>query len=140
MASFENDPSEEEVKKEGEFGSATDAETMDALEQDFQEVMEELQGDSNLDRFRDEYEKLHRALSKSQDNERKLVKKCRELNDEIVGNAAKVATALKLSEEDQGTIASLKKEIEKAWKMMGEKGKEQMNAIIQIEKRVGSSA
>ena len=33
-------------------------------------------------------------------------------------NAAKVQTALKLSQEDQNTIASLKREIEKAWKMV----------------------
>jgi hypothetical protein len=52
------------------------------------------------------------------DNEKRLIKKCRELNSEIVGNAAKVQTALKLSEEDQLTIKSLKKEIEKAWKMV----------------------
>jgi hypothetical protein len=29
-----------------------------------------------------------------------------------------VQTAIKLSQEDQNTIASLKKEIEKAWKMV----------------------
>lgn len=52
------------------------------------------------------------------DNEKRMVKKCRELNSEIVGNAAKVQTALKLSEEDQQTIVALKKEIEKAWKMV----------------------
>ena len=46
------------------------------------------------------------------------MKKCRELNAELVANAAKVQTALKLSEEDQSTIAALKKEIEKAWKMV----------------------
>jgi len=40
------------------------------------------------------------------------------LNSEIVANAAKVQTALKLSQEDQNTIASLKREIEKAWKMV----------------------
>jgi chromosome segregation ATPase len=42
----------------------------------------------------------------------------RELNTEIVNNAAKVHTALKLSQEDQNTIATLRKEIEKAWKMV----------------------
>lgn len=102
------------------------------------------------------------------DNERRLVRKCRELNSEIVTNAAKVrraracdqqqrcttpqhlqpecgwarerprrvrarprpalaprlrsgaqvATALKLSEEDQATIAALKREIEKSWKLV----------------------
>ena len=65
-----------------------------------------------------EYEKLHRALKKSHESEKRLIKKCRELNTEIVSNAAKVQTALKLSEEDQSTISALKKEIEKAWKMV----------------------
>ncbi|XP_064229964.1 cilia- and flagella-associated protein 58 isoform X2 [Aotus nancymaae] len=57
-------------------------------------------------------------MKKSYDNEKRLMAKCRELNAEIVVNAAKVATALKLSQDDQTTIASLKKEIEKAWKMV----------------------
>jgi hypothetical protein len=35
-----------------------------------------------------------------------------------VANAAKVQTALKLSQEDQNTIAQLKKEIDKAWKLV----------------------
>ena len=35
-----------------------------------------------------------------------------------MANAAKVQTALKLNEEDQSTISALKKEIEKAWKMV----------------------
>eukprot|EP00873_Tetraselmis_striata_P013169 jgi/Tetstr1/433433/TSEL_022707.t1 len=88
------------------------------LEKDFQQVLEELVGDSSLERFRVEYEKIHRALKKSHESEKRLIKKCRELNAEIVANAAKVQTALKLSEEDQNTIQALKKEIEKAWKMV----------------------
>ena len=75
-------------------------------------------GDKSLERFRQEYDKLHKALKKSHESEKRLIKKCRELNQEIVANAAKVQTALKLSQEDQNTIASLKREIEKAWKMV----------------------
>lgn len=75
-------------------------------------------GDKSLEKFRVEYEKLHRALKKSHESEKRLMQKCRELNAEIVANASKVQTALKLSQEDQTTIASLKKEIEKAWKMV----------------------
>lgn len=52
------------------------------------------------------------------ESEKRLIKKCRELNAEIVANAAKVQTALKLNEEDLQTITALKKEIEKAWKMV----------------------
>ena len=81
-------------------------------------MLEDLAGDPSLEKFRSEYEKVHRALKKSHEGEKRLVKKCRELNAELVANAAKVQTALKLSEEDQSTIAALKKEIEKAWKMV----------------------
>merc|ERR1712100_139450 len=82
------------------------------------EVLQELVADKSLEHFRLEYEKLHRALKKSHDSEKRLIKKCRELNTEIVSNAIKVQTALKLSQEDQQTIGSLKKEIERAWKMV----------------------
>ncbi|XP_009008499.1 cilia- and flagella-associated protein 58 [Callithrix jacchus] len=88
------------------------------IERDFQEVLRELSGDKSLEKFRIEYEKLHAVMKKSYGNEKRLMAKCRELNAEIVVNSAKVATALKLSQDDQTTIASLKKEIEKAWKMV----------------------
>ena len=81
-------------------------------------MLGELVGDQSLERFRQEYEKLHRALKKSHESEKRLIKKCKELNSEIVQNAAKVQTALKLSQDDQHTIGALKKEIEKAWKMV----------------------
>ena len=68
-------------------------------------------GDKSLEKFRVEYEKLHRALKKSHESEKRLMQKCRELNAEIVANASKVQTALKLSQEDQTTISSLKKVI-----------------------------
>ena len=74
------------------------------LEKDFQEVLEELVGDASLDHFRVEYEKLHKALKRSHESEKRLVKKCKDLNQEIVSNAMKVQTALKLSQEDQQKI------------------------------------
>ena len=77
-------------------------------------MLQELAGDESLERFRLEYDKLHRALKTSHVSEKRLIKRCRDLNGEIVSNAAKVQTALKLSQEDQNTIASLKREIEKA--------------------------
>ena len=58
------------------------------------------------------------SSQRSHEHERKLIKKVRELNTEIVNNAAKVHTALKLSQEDQQMIGTLRKEIEKAWKMV----------------------
>ena len=66
-------------------------------------------GDRSLEKFRIEYEKLFSALKKSHDGEKKIMQRCRDLNAEMVANAAKVSTALKLSQEDQTTIANLKK-------------------------------
>ncbi len=72
------------------------------------QVLSELIGDQSLEKFKVEYEKLHRALKKSHESEKRLMHKCRELNSEIVANAAKVTTALKISQEDKATISSLK--------------------------------
>ncbi|XP_066549586.1 cilia- and flagella-associated protein 58 [Amia ocellicauda] len=90
----------------------------ETLEKDIQEVLKELMGDKSLEKLRAEFEKLHNALKKSHESEKRLMAKCRELNAEIVSNSVKVGTALKMSQEDQLTITSLKKEIEKAWKMV----------------------
>eukprot|EP00397_Hematodinium_sp_SG-2012_P012444 GEMP01012615.1.p1 GENE.GEMP01012615.1~~GEMP01012615.1.p1 ORF type:complete len:648 (+),score=198.80 GEMP01012615.1:345-2288(+) len=123
---------------------AEEAETFEAsafetLEKDFQEVLQELVGDKSLEHFRQEYENLHRALKGSHENEKRLIKKCRELNSEIVSNAVKVQTALKLSQEDQGTITALQKEIERAWKMVeGSHEKEQRakDTIINLKTEI----
>lgn len=111
---METDKKSQDLKEK----PAIEENAFEALERDFQEVLGELMGDKSLEKFRVEYEKLHRALKKSHESEKRLMQKCRELNAEIVANASKVQTALKLSQEDQTTIASLKKEIEKAWKMV----------------------
>ena len=77
------------------------------LEAEFQEVINELTDDPNLDKFRLEYEKIHNALKKSNASNTRLQQKCRELNAEIVANASKVAHALKLSQDDQAGVAEV---------------------------------
>lgn len=88
---------------------AFDDTSFQQLEQEFQDVLSELMGDRSLEKFRLEYEKLHKALQKSHESEKRLMQKCRELNAELVANSAKVQTAIKLSQEDQNTISSLRK-------------------------------
>ena len=88
---------------------AFDDSSFQQLEQEFQDVLSELMGDKTLEKFKIEYEKLHKALIKSHESEKRLMQKCRELNAELVANSAKVQTALKLGQEDQNTIASLRK-------------------------------
>ena len=90
-------------------------------------------GDQSLEKFRLEYEKLHRALKKSHDQEKRLVKKCRELNTEIVNNQAKIKTALRLSQEDQQTINQLQKEMEKTWKLTLPKVGERYGCSVLID-------
>nr|CAH8848592.1 unnamed protein product [Trichobilharzia regenti] len=97
---------------------AVDDATFDALKNDFDEVLKELQGNKGLERFKDEYEKLMKAFFRSHDNEKRLMRKCRELKAEIVSNSAKVSQAAKISSEDQNNMAYLKREIEQAWKMV----------------------
>ena len=65
-------------------------------------------GDNTLEKFHAEYEKLHKALKKSHENEKRLMQKCRELNAEMVTHGTKVTQLMTLSEEDKTTIASLK--------------------------------
>ncbi len=60
-----------------------------------------------------------------------------------MANAAKVQTALKLNEEDQGTIGALKKEIEKAWKLVDashEKEAKAKETIQQLKMEISNLA
>ena len=82
------------------------------------QTLAEIAGDASLVAFRGEYEKLHAAFASSLASERSLTQKCRDLNAEVVENATKVQTALRLSEDDQATINGLKQEIEQAWKLV----------------------
>jgi methylphosphotriester-DNA--protein-cysteine methyltransferase len=56
----------------------------EALERDFREVLNAMVGEKSMERFRQEYEKLHRALKTSYESEKRLVKRCKELQDTIV--------------------------------------------------------
>ncbi|KAI9921787.1 hypothetical protein PsorP6_002063 [Peronosclerospora sorghi] len=56
-------------------------------------------------------------MNKLNGQEKMMIEKCRELNAEIINNAAKVQTASNLSHEDQASIDLLEKEMEKTWKM-----------------------
>ncbi|XP_013883448.1 cilia- and flagella-associated protein 58 [Austrofundulus limnaeus] len=86
--------------------------------EEFLVILGESAGDQSADRIRLEFNKLILALKKSRDNEKRLMSKCRDLNAEIMSTSAKVAAAVKLSQEDETTITSLKMELNKAWQMI----------------------
>jgi chromosome segregation ATPase len=94
------------------------AHEFEVFEKDFQFVLQELAGDKSLERFRLEYEKLHKALKASHDNEKRHIKRCKELNTEINSHAVKVQIALKLAKEDAQEITHIKSEVDKTWKLV----------------------
>mmetsp|Transcript_33056 Transcript_33056/g.87739 ORF Transcript_33056/g.87739 Transcript_33056/m.87739 type:complete len:162 (+) Transcript_33056:61-546(+) len=108
MKSGNDDISLLECMKEADF---------EAIEREVQRVSKDLRVNQSLDPFRVSYEKLHSEFKKSIEREKLLVSKCRELKQEAVANAARVQTALNLAQVDEKAIASLKNEIERAWKL-----------------------
>ena len=77
-----------------------------------------MEGEKSIERYRTEYEKLHRALKTSYESEKRLVNRCKELQDTIAKNATKVNAAIKVAQEDSYTISLLKREVERAWKLI----------------------
>ena len=110
-----------------------DQQQYERLEQDFKAVLESMVGEKSMQRFQGEYEKLYRALKTSYESEKRLVKRCKELNETIVGNATRVKAALRLTQEDSSTISLLKKEVDRAWKLVesAKEKEEQARKIIQ---------
>ena len=78
------------------------------IERDVEIVLHELSGDSSLEVFRAEYEKLHFALKRSHENEEALVAKCEQDTRTITDRAADVQKAIRVSQENTQTIASLR--------------------------------
>ncbi|XP_062457935.1 cilia- and flagella-associated protein 58 isoform X2 [Pezoporus occidentalis] len=122
-----------------------DESAFEALEKDFQDVINQLKGDKALEKFRIEYEKLHTVLKKSHENEKRLMEKCRSLNAELVVNSSKAAALIKLSKDDRSTISSMKTEIDKAWKMVDiayekeQKAKEKIASLKEEIARLSNS-
>lgn len=123
-----------EAANQEEFLSmGVDQAQYEALERDFREVLSAMVGEKSMERFRAEYEKLHRALKTSYESEKRLVKRCKELNDTIANNATRVKAALRLTQEDSNTITVLKREVDKAWKLVeqAKEKEEKARKIIQ---------
>mmetsp|Transcript_51967 Transcript_51967/g.121683 ORF Transcript_51967/g.121683 Transcript_51967/m.121683 type:complete len:842 (+) Transcript_51967:48-2573(+) len=107
----------------------------EVLENDYQETLKDLSSRNSevVEPFRAEYEKLFKALVKSHESEKRLIKKCRDLNAEITMNSQNVQTALKLSQEDQQNIGQLRKDIEQQHNMVEQSQTKEKDAKQQIQ-------
>eukprot|EP00933_Yihiella_yeosuensis_P062734 TRINITY_DN65716_c0_g1_i1.p1 TRINITY_DN65716_c0_g1~~TRINITY_DN65716_c0_g1_i1.p1 ORF type:complete len:892 (+),score=266.60 TRINITY_DN65716_c0_g1_i1:155-2677(+) len=111
---------------------------VEVLEKDFQETVRELASKNNaaaVDPFRLEYEKLFKALLASNETEKRLMKRIRDLNSEISTSAQSVQTAQKAAAEDQQQIASLRQDIEQRQKLVEQSLEKERQAKDLISKR-----
>jgi len=56
-----------------DFKLSLDPAAYEALEKDFQEVLQELVGEQSLEKFRIEFEKLHKAFKTSYESEKRHI-------------------------------------------------------------------
>eukprot|EP00672_Neobodo_designis_P014663 CAMPEP_0174854938 /NCGR_PEP_ID=MMETSP1114-20130205/32023_1 /TAXON_ID=312471 /ORGANISM="Neobodo designis, Strain CCAP 1951/1" /LENGTH=1000 /DNA_ID=CAMNT_0016089647 /DNA_START=75 /DNA_END=3077 /DNA_ORIENTATION=+ len=90
------------------------SQNFEMMEKVFQESLLDIEADDALEKFRQEYEMLHSSFLKCHEGEKRLIKKCQDLSNEISSCVLKVRAAEDLSQGDHNTIEQLKKEIEKA--------------------------
>lgn len=134
----EPDGKESNPKK---YELSLDETSFERTDNEIQQVIQELKGDNTLERFTAAYEKLHKSFKKSHENERQLMQKCLELNTDIVTHGTKVTQLMTLSEEDKSTIASLKQEVEKAWKLLDQnqqKEQDYKRTVESLETDIGN--
>jgi len=70
----------------------------------------ELAGEHGLGKFHSQFEKLFYTLKQVHENERRLTHKCRQLNEEISQNVAKVSAALEITQEE-GMISAVVRQV-----------------------------
>jgi len=58
-------------------------------------------GECGMEAFHAEFEKMFNTLMQVHDNERRRMKRCQKLNDDIAGNVGRVTTVLKMTEEEE---------------------------------------
>ncbi|GAB6031560.1 hypothetical protein CHUAL_009326 [Chamberlinius hualienensis] len=95
--------------------------TTEVIEKEFQKVFQELQQFiQQTENSSSELHKLQELWRKCRDNESRLSTRCRDLQTQVAAMKARsLATAAK-SKEDKATIASSKKELENAWRIVDE--------------------
>jgi len=129
----------EKPHSEGILSAELSTSAFESLEREFIDFIRDVETEPSLARFRVEHEKIFRALRKSYNQEKRLLRKCKVLNAEIVNNAAKVESALNLSQQDQNNISSLKEERNKALSLLeiaNEKESRAKSTIETLQKEV----
>eukprot|EP00927_Polykrikos_kofoidii_P055784 TRINITY_DN49996_c0_g1_i1.p1 TRINITY_DN49996_c0_g1~~TRINITY_DN49996_c0_g1_i1.p1 ORF type:complete len:832 (+),score=270.23 TRINITY_DN49996_c0_g1_i1:138-2633(+) len=109
---------------------------MGAMEWDYKDTVKELSGAKAqvVEKFREEYEKLYKALLRSHGNEKRFAQRIRDLTAEIAQSTTQVQAAMKGATEDHQTIAQLRRDIEAQQKLVEECLKKESVAKEDIKK------
>ena len=102
----------------GKIEDEFESKDFQVLETEFQTVLKETGGDKQLEHFHREYEKHYRILLASHENEKKLIKKCKELNTHITESTLKVQQAFRLSQEENENIRNFQADLDRAVKTL----------------------
>lgn len=101
------------MEKDKTGGKESRAVEFQKLEETFNSTLEQLDRDDSLEKFRQEYEKLYRHFKASHAQEKILIQKVRELNQQILHNASEAQNAMALNEGGQSLTTELKRKLEK---------------------------
>lgn len=88
----------------------TDREKFENIEREFQDFLQEIVGDTLLEKFREQYE----LLKTSYRTEQELIKKCLDLNKRALDSAKEVNAAVRLAASEMEQIENLNIKSEKA--------------------------
>jgi hypothetical protein len=88
--------------------------------------MEEIVGNTNLMRFKDEYQKIWKMLKSSYDQERRTVKAAKKVIDLIFDSAQQVKAAIRMANNEVDKIRDLKQRKDEEEKKV-DKNKEDKN-------------
>ena len=92
-----------------------DQEQYEAIESEFKEFLADHLKGKDLEKFRQEYQKINKALKSSYEGEKKLIKKCKELISQIFEKASNYRAALRMANNEVDKIAQLKQEVAKSY-------------------------
>jgi hypothetical protein len=111
-----------------------DPDSFEDIEREFRQFMDEIVGQQNLKRFKDEYQKIFKTLKTSYQSERKIVQRCKTMISEIWEKATNVKSAIRMAQEEVDKIQSLKIKVEEEQIKLGSRKEDEKTKQAQILK------
>ena len=121
------------VEKEPIPSISLDSEQYEKLEKDCSAVLESMANDQSKQKARSEYEMLFRALKTSYENQKSLVKFCKEQKESIDANAKSAKGSADQEKGDSEEMAILRKEVAKVQRIIETARSKEVKATMIIK-------